>query len=113
MKRGEVWWADLGEEPVGSAPCFRRPVVVIQSKPFNESRIATVIVAVITTNLALAEAPGNVRLSKSESVLTKPSVVNVSQVITVDKSILTEKVKSLPGAVMQRVDDGLRLALAL
>jgi len=112
MKRGEVWWADLGD-PVGSGPGYRRPVLVIQSKPFNESRIATVIVAVITTNLALGEAPGNVRLSKSESGLPKPSVVNVSQVITVDKSILTEKVKSLPGAVVQRVDEGLRLALAL
>ena len=112
MKRGEVWWADLGD-PVGSGADYRRPVLVIQSKPFNESRIATVIVAVITTNLALGEAPGNVRLSKSESGLPKPSVVNVSQVITVDKSILTEKVKSLPGAVVQRVDEGLRLALAL
>ena len=112
MKRGEVWWADLAD-PVGSGPGYRRPVLVIQSKPFNDSRIATVIVAVITTNLALGEAPGNVRLSKSESGLSKPSVVNVSQVITIDKSILTEKVKSLPGAVVQRVDEGLRLALAL
>src|SRR3990167_7285798 len=112
MKRGEVWWASL-PDPVGSGPGYRRPVLVIQSKPFNESRIATVIVAVITTNLVLGEAPGNVRLSKSESGLSKPSVVNVSQVITIDKSILTEKVKSLPGAVVQRVDEGLRLALAL
>lgn len=112
MKRGEVWWADLAD-PVGSGSGYRRPVLVIQSKPFNESHIATVIVAVITTNLALGEAPGNVRLSKSESGLPKPSVVNVSQVITVDKNILTEKVKSLPSAVVQRVDEGLRLALAL
>jgi mRNA interferase MazF len=112
MKRGEVWWADLAD-PVGSGPGYRRPVLVIQSKPFNESRIATVIVAVITSNLALGEAPGNVRLSKSESGLPKPSVVNVSQVITVDRSILSEKVKSLPGAVVQRVDEGLRLAMAL
>jgi len=113
MKRGEIWLADLGDEPGGSAPRFRRPVLVIQSKPFNESRIATAVVDVITTDLALAEAPGNVRLSKSESGLPKPSVVNVSQVITVDKGVLTDKVKSLPGAVVQRVDDGLRLALAL
>ncbi len=87
--------------------------MVIQSKPFNESHIATVVVAVITTNLALGEAPGNVRLSKSESGLPKPSVVNVSQIITIDKSLLTEKVKSLPGSVVQRVDEGLRLVLAL
>lgn len=112
MKRGEVWWADLAE-PVGSGPGYRRPVLVIQSKPFNESQIATVVVAVITTNLGLAEAPGNVRLSKSESGLPKPSVVNVSQIITLDKSVLTEKVKSLPSAVMQRIDEGLRLVLAL
>ena len=112
MKRGEIWGADLAD-PVGSAPGYRRPVLVIQSKPFNESNIATVIVAVITTNLALGEAPGNVRLSKSESGLPKPSVVNVSQIITVDKSNLTEKVKSLSGAVVQRIDEGLRLVLAL
>jgi mRNA interferase MazF len=112
MKRGEVWWASL-PDPVGSGPGYRRPVLVIQSKPFNESLIATVIVAVITTNFALGEAPGNVRLSKSESGLPKPSVVNVSQIITIDKSLLTEKVKSLPGAVVQRVDEGLRLVLAL
>ncbi len=112
MKRGEVWWASL-PDPVGSGPGYRRPVLVIQSKPFNESRIATVIVAVITTNLALGEAPGNVRLSKSESGLPKPSIVNVTQVITIDKSLLTEKVKSLPGAVVQQVDVGLRLVLAL
>ena len=112
MKRGEVWWASL-PDPVGSGPGYRRPVLVIQSKPFNESHIATVVVAVITTNLGLGEAPGNVRLSKSESGLPKPSVVNISQIITIDKSLLTEKVKSLPGAVAQRVDEGLRLVLAL
>lgn len=112
MMRGEVWWASL-PDPVGSGPGYRRPVLVIQSKPFNESSIATVVVAVITTNLALGEAPGNVRLSKSESGLPKPSVVNASQIITIDKSLLTEKVKSLPGTVIQRVDEGLRLVLAL
>ncbi|MDQ5908443.1 MAG: mRNA interferase MazF [Pseudomonadota bacterium] len=112
MMRGEVWWASL-PDPVGSGPGYRRPVLVIQSKPFNESLIATVVVAVITTNLALGEAPGNVRLSKSESGLPKPSVVNASQIITIDKSLLTEKVKSLPGTVIQRVDEGLRLVLAL
>lgn len=110
MKRGEMWWASL-PEPTGSGPGLRRPVLVIQSNPFNESRIATVIVAVVTSNLALAEAPGNVRLSKSESGLPKPSVVNVSQVLTVDRSLLTEKVRALSGAVMQKVNDGIRLAL--
>jgi mRNA interferase MazF len=112
MKRGEIWWAFL-PEPTGSGPGLRRPVLVIQSNPFNESRIATVIVAVVTSNLALADAPGNVRLNKSESGLPKPSVVNVSQVLTVDRSILTERVKALPGSIIQRVNDGLRLAIGV
>jgi len=112
MKRGEIWWASL-PEPTGSGPGLRRPVLVIQFNPFNESRIATVIVAVVTSNLALADAPGNVRLNKSESGLPKPSVVNVSQVLMVDRSILTERVKALPGSVIQRVNEGLRLAIGV
>lgn len=112
MKRGEVWWASL-PEPSGSGPGMRRPVLVIQSNPFNESRIATMIVAVVTSNLNLADAPGNVRISKSESGLSKPSVVNVSQLLTIDRSFLTGRVKTLPGQVMIRVTEGLRLVLAL
>jgi len=112
VKRGEIWWASL-PEPTGSGPGLHRPVLVIQSNPFNESRIATVIVAVVTSNLALAGAPGNVRLSKSDSGLPKPSVVNVSQVLTVDRSLLTEKVRALPAAVVQKVNEGLRLALSV
>ncbi len=92
---------------------MRRPVVVVQSNPFNDSRIATVIVAVITSNLSLADAPGNVRISKSESGLSKPSVVNVSQTLTVDRELLTRRVKTLPGKIISRMDEGLRLALAL
>lgn len=112
MKRGEVWWASL-PAPAGSGPGMRRPVLVIQSNPFNESRIATVIVAVITSSLALAEAPGNVRVGKSDSGLSKPSVVNVSQVLTIDRSFLTERVRALPGQAMRHVEEGLRLVLAL
>lgn len=112
MKRGEVWWADL-PEPDGSGPGLRRPVLVVQSNPFNESRIATVIVAVVTSNLALAEAPGNVRLSRSESGLPKPSVVNVSQLLTIDRGLLSERVRALPGAALQKVNEGLRLVLGL
>ncbi len=108
MKRGEIWWASL-PEPTGSGPGLRRSVLVIQSNPFNESRIATVIVAVVTSNLALVEAPCNVRLSRSDSGLPKPSVVNVSQVLTVDRSLLTEKARALPVAVVQKVNEGLRL----
>ena len=112
MKRGEVWWAAL-PPPSGSGPGFRRPVLIVQSDPFNDSRISTAIVAVITSNLALADAPGNVRTSKSESGLPKPSIVNVSQVLTIDKALLTARVRSLPSATMARVDYGLRLALNL
>jgi mRNA interferase MazF len=112
MKRGEIWWAAL-PEPTGSGPGLRRPVLVVQSNPFNESRIATVIVAVVTSNLVLAEAPGNVRLSKTESGLPKPSVVNVSQVLTIDRSLLTKRVRVLSGSVIQKVNDGLRLALGV
>jgi len=112
MKRGELWWASL-PEPTGSGPGFRRPVVVVQSNPFNESRIATVIVAIVTSNLALAEAPGNVRLGKSDSGLSKPSVVNVSQIITLDRQLLVERIKSLPAHCMARVDDGLRLVIGM
>ncbi len=112
MKRGEVWWASL-PDPAGSGPGMRRPILVVQSNPFNESRIATVIVAVITSNIALAEAPGNVRVGKSDSGLTKPSVINVSQLLTIDRSFLTQRVRALPGGVMQQVESGLRLVLGL
>jgi mRNA interferase MazF len=85
----------------------------VQSNPFNDSRIATVVVAVITSNLALAEAPGNVRVAKADSGLVKPSVVNVSQVLTVDRGALTERVRRLPTGLMRRVDGGMRLVLGL
>ena len=112
MRRGEIWWAAL-PEPVGSGPGMKRPVLVIQANPFNESRIATVIVAIITSNLALADAPGNVRLAKADSGLPKPSVVNVSQVLTIDRTPLTERLQVLPSQVLERVNRGLRLSLGL
>lgn len=112
MKRGEVWWASL-PEPKGSGPGYRRPVLVIQSDPFNQSRINTVVVAVVTSNLALAEAPGNVRLAKSDAGLPRASVVNVSQVLTIDRTLLTLRVKALQDRTMNHVDEGLRLVLGL
>jgi len=112
MKRGELWWVSL-PLPSGSGPGHRRPAVVVQSNPFNESRISTVVIAIVTSNLALAEAPGNVRIGKSDSGLSKPSVINVSQVFTIDRSLLTERIRMLPGEVMNRVDAGLRLVLSL
>jgi mRNA interferase MazF len=110
MKRGEVWWASL-PAPTGSGPGFRRPVVVVQSNPFNQSRIATVVVAIVTSNLALADAPGNVRVGKSESGLAKPSVVNVSQLVTLDSELLTQRIRGLPAGTMRQIDEGLRLVL--
>lgn len=92
---------------------MRRPVVVVQSNAFNESRIATVVVAVVTSNLALAMAPGNLRVSRSDSGLGKPSVVNVSQVLTIDRTLLTDRVRALPASVMRSVDEGLRLVMGL
>ncbi len=112
MKRGEVWWAAL-PAPSGSGPGFRRPVVVVQSNPFNQSRIATVLVATVTSNLALAEAPGNVRVSKSNSGLSKQSVVNVSQIITLDRKFMARRVRALPADTMRKVDEGLRLVLGI
>jgi mRNA interferase MazF len=112
MKRGELWWATL-PAPAGSAPGYRRPVVIVQANPLNESRIATVMAVAVTSNLALADAPGNVRIPKSESGLGKPSVVNVSQLVTIDRTVLTERVRALPGDVMRAIDDGLRMVLAL
>lgn len=112
MKRGEVWWASL-PEPTGSGPGFRRPVVIVQSNPFNDSRISTVVVAVVTSNLALAGAPGNVRIGKSDSGLPKASVINVSQLLTLDRSLLTARIKSLPSKVLEQVNEGLQLVLGL
>ena len=112
MKRGEIWWADL-EEPSASEPGYRRPVLIVQADEFNQSRINTVIVLVLTTNLRLAAAPGNVKLSRAKSKLAKESVVNVSQILTLDKSFLTERAGKLDGRTMELVDDGLRLVLAL
>ena len=112
MQRGEVWWADL-DEPHSSAPGFKRPLVVIQADAFNRSRIQTVVCAVLTSNLRLADAPGNVFVPKRESGLPRDSVVNISQVVTVDRSTLTERVGTLSARVHERIDDGLRLVLEL
>jgi mRNA interferase MazF len=112
MERGEVWWAEL-PPPKGSGPGFRRPVVIVQCDAFNRSKIQTVIAAVLTSNLRLADAPGNVLINAKDSGLPKDSVVNISQVITVDKTILAEKCGRLPSHAMRSVDEGLRLVLAL
>jgi mRNA interferase MazF len=112
VKRGEVWWADL-REPEGSAPGFRRPVLIVQSDAFNASRIGTVVVAAITSNMRLADAPGNVRLTRRQSKLPRESVVNVSQLLSLDRRLLVERVGKIADAWMASVDSGMRLALSL
>lgn len=110
--RGEIWWANL-PEPTGSSPGFRRPVLIVQSDAFNQSKIQTVVALVITKNLELAKAPGNVTITARSSRLPIDSVVNVSQVITIDKSLLTEYVATLPHKKMEKIEEGLRLVLSL
>lgn len=111
-RRGEIWWAALGR-PEGSEPGYRRPVVILQIDEFNESPIRTVVVATLTSNTRLAQAPGNVLCRRRDTGLSKPSVVNVSQVATIDKSRLLERAGTLPVRFLAQVEDGLRLVLGL
>jgi len=112
IQRGEIWWADL-PEPRRSDPGYRRPVLVVQADSFNVSRIQTVIVATLGTNLALADAPGNVLVPARAAVLTRDSVVNVSQLLTLDRSFLTEYAGTLPARLQRLVDQGLRTVLQI
>ena len=112
MRRGEVWWAEL-PEPVASEPGYRRPVLIVQSDHFNRSRIRTAIAVVLTTNLRLAEAPGNVPFSKEDTALPADSVANVSQIVALDKTFLTERVSRVSDRIMLSVEDGIRTVLAL
>lgn len=112
IRRGEIWWAEL-PAPHGAEPGYRRPVLVLQSDHFNASRLATVVAASITGNLRLAEVPGNVRLSPRDGGLPKPSVVNLTQIGTIDREDLTERVGAVPPSVMRAVEEGLRLVLDL
>ena len=112
MRRGEIWWASL-PEPSRSGPGFQRPHLVISANSFNESRISTVIAVVITSNLRLADAPGNVRLPVRGTGLSKPSVANISQIVTVDKSFLTERIGKLAPRLLAEVEHGMRLVISL
>ncbi len=112
MYRGELWWANL-PDPIDSEPGYRRPVLVVQDDAFTQSRISTVIVVIISSNIQLAEAPGNVRLPRGVSGLPKDSVINVSQILTVDKTFLVERIGSIPDSLQEEVDAGLRTVLYL
>ena len=112
VERGQVWSADLGE-PEGSEPGYSRPVLIVQSDAFNRSRLHTVIAVVLSTNLRLVDAPGNVLIPAKASGLRKDSVANVSQIITVDREFLLELVGRVRGQFLKDVENGLRLILGL
>ncbi|UOG49293.1 type II toxin-antitoxin system PemK/MazF family toxin [Leptospira noguchii] len=112
MIRGEIWWVDLGI-PFGSKPGFKRPVLIIQDDSFNQSNISTVVSIVITSNLNLSEAPGNVLISKKESSLSKDSVVNVSQIVTLDKERFIKRAGKLKSSKINEVETGLKLVTGL
>jgi mRNA interferase MazF len=112
MQRGEIWWAEL-PPPKASEPGYRRPVLIIQANDFIRSCIKTVTVIGITSNTKLAHAPGNIFLDSTQTGLPKDSVINVSQIITIDKSFLTEHVGTLKPKIVKSIEEGLKLALAL
>lgn len=112
MRRGDIYWADLGAAR-GSRPAKRRPVLVIQSDPYNVSRLATVLAAVVTSNTALATMPGNVFLPAVSTGLPRDSVLNVTALVTLDKADLADRIGEVPTSLMDEVDRGLRSVLAL
>jgi mRNA interferase MazF len=110
LVQGQIWWAEL-PAPAGSGPGFRRPVVVVQGNAFNRSRIGTVVVVPLTRNVRLAEAPGNVPLTQRETGLPSDSVANVSQIVTIDRDLLTEPVGQLSARQLALVLAGIDLVL--
>lgn len=107
-----MWWADL-PPPQGSEPGYRRPVIVMQSDAFNQSRISTVIVVALTTNLRLIDGPGNVLVPARASGLSRDSVANVSQIMTIDRDYLTERIGTVSKRILEQVEHGLRIVLEL
>ena len=106
----EIWWADLAE-PIGSAPGYRRSVVVVQSDPLNQSQIATVVCVALTSNLRWSVAPGNVLLNAKHTGLDRDSVANVSQLVTIDKRQLTERVGKIPRRQIEAIFSGIDLVM--
>ena len=112
MKRGELWWADL-PEPVGSEPGYRRPILIISDDSFNQSKIRTVLAVSLTSNLKLRRAPGNLFLTAQETGLSRDSVLNVSQIVTLDKEFLGSRIGRLTEDVLENIESGLKLVLGL
>lgn len=112
IQRREIWWADF-DEPRGSEPGFRRPVIVVQADSFNRSKLRTALAVILTSNTRLLDAPGNVLVPAKQSGLPKDSVANVTQIVTLDEDYLTERIGRIPPKVMARIDAGLKLVLDL
>jgi mRNA interferase MazF len=110
IEQGDIWWADL-REPIGSEPGFRRPVVIVQANEFTRSRIQTVVCVILTSNINIANAKGNVLLPGAVTGLPKDSVANISQILTIDKTFLTEHVGSLDSDILNQILDGIELLL--
>ena len=112
MTRGELWWADFGV-PFGSEPGYRRPVIIIQNDFFNKSNINTTIVIPLTTNMLLAEAPGNMLLRKTESKLKKDSVITISQIEVIDRRRLIEKITKIEKALLEKIENNMMFVLGI
>jgi mRNA interferase MazF len=110
IRQGDVWWADL-PDPVGSGPGFRRPVVVVQADSLNRSRIATIVCVPLTSNLVWADAPGNVRLTARSTGLPKESVANVSLIVALDRSLLSERAGRLAARPFTQILQGIDVVL--
>ena len=108
MIKGEIWWANLPDDPYGSEPGKRRPVVIIQNDLINRSSLRTVICASVTSNMKLAQMPGNIILEKGVSSLDKTSVINFSQIATIDRTRLTEQITMLPKNYIEKINESLR-----
>ena len=112
MTRGELWWADFGV-PFGSEPGYKRPVIIIQNDFFNRSNINTAIVIPLTTNMILADAPGNIILFKNESKLKKDSVITISQIEAIDRQRLIEKISKLDKTILEKIENNIMFVLGI
>ncbi len=110
IRQGDIFWVDL-DDPKGSEPGYRHPHVVVQNNVFNASRIGTVVVCSLTSNLKRAASPGNVLLKKGEANIRKDSVVNITQLVTVDKADLSERIGTLPPVRVRQIIDGIQLLI--
>jgi len=112
MTRGELWWADFGI-PFGSEPGYKRPVLIIQNDFFNNSKINTTIVIPLTTNLILADAPGNILITKHESKLKKDSVITISQIEVIDRQRLIEKITKIDRTIIEKIENNILFILGI